>query len=68
MILIPANGRDYKSKSALLEDWKANKDFQTADIMSGYGRATNREELEDLGLDRGIQFRYAKLAKTFYLD
>lgn len=67
MILIPIPGRDYKSKTALLEDWNANKDFHTADIMSGYGRATNKRELEAMGQARGIQFRYGKLAKTFYL-
>lgn len=67
MILIPIPGRDYKSKTALLEDWNNNKDFHTADIMSGYGIATNKEELEAMGQARGIQFRYGNLAKTFYL-
>lgn len=35
--VIPAYGRDYKSKKAVLEDWNANKDFLIQDMeYSGY--------------------------------
>lgn len=33
--LIPAYGRDYKSKKAVLEDWTAGKDF----LISSPGRS-----------------------------
>lgn len=33
LTVTPAYGRDYKSKAAVLADWKAGKDFQCA--MSG---------------------------------
>jgi hypothetical protein len=67
MILIPRRGRDYKSKKEVLDAWENNHDFETADIMSGYGQVTSRQDLEEMGQARGIQFRYSKLEKTFYL-
>jgi hypothetical protein len=30
MTLLPAYGRDYKSKAAVLADWNAGKDFRIA--------------------------------------
>lgn len=34
---IPAYGRDYKSKKAVMEDWNAGKDFLIQDMRhSGY--------------------------------
>lgn len=34
---VPAYGRDYKSKKAVLEDWNAGKDFLIQDMfLSGY--------------------------------
>lgn len=30
MPLTPAYGRDYKSKDAVIKDWKSGKDFQTS--------------------------------------
>lgn len=39
LTLVPAYGRDYKSKKSLLEDWKAGKDFLIASVMSPwYGK------------------------------
>ena len=32
---VPAYGRDYKSKKALMEDWNSGKDFLTVGIGSG---------------------------------
>jgi hypothetical protein len=67
MTLIPFPGRDYKNKKDLMTDWEANKDFHTADIITGYGRATNKRELEALGMAHGITIRYAKLMKVIYI-
>jgi hypothetical protein len=33
--LVPAYGRDYKSKAAVMKDWTGGKDFQCA-ITGGY--------------------------------
>jgi len=33
--IVPAYGRDYKSKKELLIDWNNNKDFRIMDISAG---------------------------------
>lgn len=55
---MPAYGRDYKSKKALLEDFNSNKDFKTPS-----GSMTNKEDLVRMGMT-SIQVRYDKLRKT----
>jgi hypothetical protein len=53
---IPAYGRDYKSKKAVLEDWNAGKDFLVQDMFSsGY---VNKD---DKPADLTINIRYNKL-------
>ncbi len=44
LTLIPAYGRDYKSKAAVLADWFADKDFQSI----GYGGSgyVNRPQVD----------------------
>ncbi|HEY1700743.1 MAG TPA: hypothetical protein VGG75_13605 [Trebonia sp.] len=34
LTVVPAYGRDYKSKAAVLADWNAGKDFQINDMSS----------------------------------
>jgi len=58
MTLIPAYGRDYKSKAAVLADWNANKDFVVASI-GGPGCYINKEQADKLE----IWIRYAKRTK-----
>jgi hypothetical protein len=37
LTLVPAYGRDYKSKAAVIADWEADKDFEAVGITgSGY--------------------------------
>ena len=67
MNLVPLAGHDYSSKAAVLEAWNANKDFHTADIVSGYGHATNKRDLLAMGRAHGITIRYAKLTKVLYI-
>ena len=68
MNLIPAPWEtDPKSKVAVLEAWKNNREFMTADIMTGYGRTTTRLELEAMGKAHGITIRYAKQTKVIYI-
>ena len=60
--LTPAYGRDYKSKTAVLEDWNAGKDFVIQQIGHPYdGRYANKENMKDEGK---VQLRYAKLTKV----
>jgi hypothetical protein len=61
LTLVPAYGRDYKSKSALLQDWEAGKDFLGMDRTSeGY---LSIRDVQDLKLQANIthlHFRYNK--------
>jgi hypothetical protein len=60
MTLVPAYGRDYKSKAAVLADLNDTvnvKDFQCADLMSGSGYI-NRNQMEEMGT---VTIRYNKL-------
>ena len=61
MTIIPAYGRDYKSKKAALEDYNADKDFIIADISSPWdGKPVNKSQLKD---EKGVMIRYNKLMK-----
>jgi hypothetical protein len=55
--LTPAYGRDYKSKSEVLKDFEAGKDFKTA-----FGQFTNIIDLAQIfkGQNLGVQFRFQK--------
>lgn len=61
--LTGAYGRDYKSKKAVIEDLKKNKDFIINDISNPYdGRPCS--PLSDLK-GKMVTFRYSKLTKAF---
>ena len=63
MTLVPAYGRDYKSKKALLEDWQAGKDFQIADMFSGSdGQTINLQDALTEGL-KTVNIRYKRLTQ-----
>jgi len=62
MNLIPAYGRDYKSKKALMADFDANKDFLIADISCpDDGRYVNKEQLKPGTM---VQVRYKRLTQV----
>lgn len=64
--LVPAYGRDYTSKTSLMEDWQAGKDFRAYDYKGGEGYI-NIQQLADLKLQAGIthlHFRYARQSKV----
>lgn len=70
---IPAYGRDYKNKAAVLADWQAGKDFQSQGFH-GYGYFSVNDFTEDfnnptklLGSHTEINVRYANLAKVAVL-
>jgi hypothetical protein len=64
MHLIPAYGRDYKSKKEIQADLEANKDFVIADMSSQYdGKPVNLEQLQEAG-ERTINVRYKRLTEV----
>lgn len=67
LTVIPAYGRDYNSKKAVMEDWNANKDFLAVG-MNGNGYI-NKAQVGDLKKDgfTGIHFRYKKQAQIHVL-
>lgn len=61
MNLIPAYGRDYQSRIAVLADLKTGKDFVIADVSSPYdGKPVNLQALKG----RTVTVRYSKLRKV----
>jgi hypothetical protein len=63
LTVIPAYGRDYKSKKAALTDWNADKDFYVATLgQEGY---INRPEADAAMLTIGI--RYNQQRSIFYV-
>jgi len=65
LTLVPAYGRDYKSKKAVLADWEANKDFLIQDISSPHdGRYINKQDAASL---KGTTFniRYKSLTQIY---
>lgn len=54
MTVIPAYGRDYKSKAAAIADWQAGKDFR---IMPSGQYCSIRDNIPD------VWIRYAKQTK-----
>lgn len=44
--VVPAYGRDYKSKKEVLEAWNDGKDFVIADAFHGNGRYINKQDAE----------------------
>jgi hypothetical protein len=64
MNLIPAYGRDYRSKKAVQADLDADKDFLIADISSPYdGKPINAAQLRAEGVRR-VQIRYDRQRKV----
>jgi hypothetical protein len=59
LTVVPAYGRDYKSKAAVLADWNAGKDFRIQDISSpDNGRYVNKA---DKPADVTLNIRYKRL-------
>ncbi len=63
LVVVPAYGRDYKSKKAVLADWDEDLDFRAMPR----GQYINKEGAIEHGIS-SIEFRYGKLAKVFVLE
>lgn len=66
--VLPAYGRDYKSKKAMLEDFKANKDFEHRNLVGFMtsGIASKEDFANDTAWET-LQFRYKNMANTFLI-
>jgi len=64
MTLVPAYGRDYKSKKAIEADLAAGKDFIINDMFSPWdGKPVNVEGLRSEGITQ-VNVRYGQLRKV----
>ena len=63
MTLTPAYGRDYRSKTACLNDLTSGKDFIINDIQSRWdGKPIS---IRDMRPGETVKVRYAQLTKVF---
>lgn len=63
--VVPAYGRDYKSKAAVQADWDANKDFTICDVLSRYdGSKINKPDAHGIS----IRVRYDGSRKVAWLQ
>ena len=63
MTIVPAYGRDYKSKKAALADWQAGKDFRIVGYRSE-GGGTYVSIRDRATIEGSIQIRYYKLQRV----
>lgn len=57
MTLVPAYGRDYRSKAAVHAAWNANQDFLVTDWHSPYhGKPVNKSQIPS---NMTVRIRYA---------
>ena len=67
--VLPAFGRDYKSKKAMLEDFKNKYDFEHRNL-DGF-LSSGIANIDDFASDSAwstLQFRYKDLAETFLIS
>ena len=62
MTLVPAYGRDYNSKKAVMEDFDADKDFIVFS-MADRSLPTNRSNLVAMGISE-VNIRYKGLTRV----
>jgi hypothetical protein len=63
--VMPAYGRDYKSKRAALASWDEGQDFIVADAMNPYcGAYINREDAERATGIQAVNIRYDRLRRV----
>ena len=63
---VPAYGRDYTSKAAVMSDWDAGKDFIMSDIGRG-GRYINKSDAKRES-PLTVTVRYGKLRKSMNIE
>lgn len=64
--LVPAYGRDYKSKEAVIKDFNEGKDFKICDAFSAWdGRYANKADL--IKDHDEVKVRYDQLRKSVFI-
>lgn len=66
MTLIPAYGRDYKSKKEVQEAWEDNQDFKIVSMGGYMGCYVTRAELK--GHESRVSIRYAKNRRVMSIN
>ncbi len=61
LTLIPAYGRDYASKAAVIADWNAGKDFES--VGYGSGGYVNLAQARELRIVE-VNIRYKRLTQV----
>lgn len=64
--LVPAYGRDYKSKKALLIDWDSGRDFLIYSTTS-YVNQSQLKAMARNGITE-VRFRYLRLTKLHIIE
>lgn len=64
VVVVPAYGRDYKTKKEVLADWLDHKDFKIEDMFHGYGRKVN---IDDKPANWILEVRYDRLRKVMLI-
>ena len=69
MKLVPAYGRAYKSKAAIIADLEAGKDFTIADMSSPWdGSYINLEQIQSHGGIKEVTVRYKQLRSVTVIN
>lgn len=56
--VIPAYGRDYKTKKEVIEAWNDGKDFQIVDMFHGNGRyISKRDVIENPSIVVNVRYK-----------
>jgi hypothetical protein len=62
LTLVPAYGRDYKSKKEVMADWDGGKDFRICDVSSpDDGRYLNKDNAVKTMKGTALNIRYKRL-------
>jgi hypothetical protein len=71
LILVPAYGRDYQGKDAVLAGFKSGQDFRIIDYFNGLdGKYTSSRDVNQLiasGFTH-LEIRYKKLTRCIFID
>jgi len=67
MTLVPAYGRDYKSKKEVVASWEAGQDFLVAGLDPESGRPFNIQSARDAKIPQ-VTIRYKKLTQVCMLQ
>lgn len=65
--VVPAYGRDYKSKAEVMKDWNDNKDFKMVDFGQAFSYINKADKAKYAPNDT-IKVRYDKMRKVMLIE